>query len=450
MLCYQKGLTLSTLVGCKYSKYAGFLLLTPASRKAQIWKAFDNVCISSPGAKMNIQLREKNNNGVPILTEKSVNCINLGSYNYLGFADDWASTCQDRVMETLHEFGSGCYASALEGGTTSVTRDLELAIASFVGKEDAVVFGQGYGTNQSAIPALLGKGSLIISDTLNHTSIVNGSRASGATIRVFRHNDVKNLEEVLKLAVVTGQPLTNRPWRKIIVMVEGIYSMEGELCELREVVDVAKKYKAYIYVDEAHSIGALGATGRGICESAGVDPSEIDILMGTFTKSFGAMGGYCAASKEIVNYLRVHSSGSFFTSGMSPVVAQQIITSLRIIKGEDGSDIGKTKLTDIRNNSNYLRRALVDMGCEVLGDDGSPVIIIMLYIPSKLAMFHQLCLERGLATVVVGFPACALNQTRARLCVSAAHSRKDMEYCVQQFKEVSSILQLKYCKRSFG
>ena len=133
----------------------------------------------------------------------------------------------------------------------------------------------GYGTNFTTIPCLTGPGTLIVSDSLNHTSIVNGSRASPAHVRVFKHNNPNHLEEILREAIINGQPRHYRPWKKIVVMVEGIYSMEGAICNLPEVVRICKKYKAFLYVDEAHSIGALGATGRGVCEYMGVDPNDI-------------------------------------------------------------------------------------------------------------------------------------------------------------------------------
>lgn len=196
--------------------------------------------------------------------------MNLGSYNYLGFADDWAVTCKSDVMGSLERYPASLCTSFGEGGYLGIHRELERVVAGFVGKPAALVFNMGYATNFLGIPALIGKGSLILSDSLNHASIVNGARASGATIRVFKHNDAGNLEAQLRRAIVEGQDRTSRPWRKIVVMVEGIYSMEGEVCRLREIVAVAKRYKAYVYMDEAHSIGAMGATGRGICEHTGV------------------------------------------------------------------------------------------------------------------------------------------------------------------------------------
>lgn len=240
---------------------------------------------SAPGAHILVMEREsKNNNYSFELTGKLLPCLNLGSYNYLGFADDWKATCRDDVVDALKEWPLSMSSSRMDLGTTSVHIELEETVAKFIGKEKAMVFSMGYGTNTSTISILAGKGSLIISDSLNHTSIVNGARASPALIRVFRNNNAAHLEEVLREAIVNGQPKHHRPWKKIWVVVEGIYSMEGVICDLPSIVRVCKKYKAYLYVDEAHSIGALGLNGKGICEHTGVNPDDIDVLMGTFTK----------------------------------------------------------------------------------------------------------------------------------------------------------------------
>jgi serine palmitoyltransferase len=303
------------------------------------------------------------------MTTQVRRCINLGSYNYLGMSGEtWKETCRQPVLEALKGMGScGGGASLLQGGMTTLHAQVERAVAEFVGKEDAVVFNMGYGTNATTIPALLGKGSLIVSDSLNHTSIVNGARASGAIVRVYKHNDVDDLDQVLKQAIADGQPRTRLPWTKVMVMTEGIFSMEGEICNLPGVVQACKRYKAFLYVDEAHSIGALGKRGKGVCEQTGVDPADVDILMGTFTKSFGAMGGYIAASKQVCDFLRSTSTGCILSSSMSPVVCAQILASLRVITGQDGTSIGQEKLDAIKRNANYVRTRLQAMGCEVLG-----------------------------------------------------------------------------------
>lgn len=381
---------------------------------------------------------------------ETIKCLNLGSYNYLGFADDWKISCRKDVMEVVHTWPMSLSTSRMDLGSTVLHEELEELVARFVGKEASAIYSMGYDTNASTIPVLMGPETLLISDALNHTSIVNGARGSEASIRVFRHNDANHLEEVLREAIVYGQPKYRRPWKKIMVMVEGIYSMEGDICNLRSIVDVCKKYKAYIYVDEAHSIGALGKSGRGVCEQTGVHPSEIDILMGTFTKSFSAMGGYIAASKEVIAYLKASSPGLLFHNAMCPVITQQIITAFKVIMGEDGTTIGQEKILSLKENANYFRAEMKRIGFQVIGDDDSPIVPIMVYLPGKLAELSRECLKRGIALVVVGFPATSVVASRARVCLSAGHKRSDLEKVVKTFEELADLLNLKYAHRSMG
>lgn len=161
------------------------------------------------------------------------------------------------------------------------------------------MFGMGFATNSLNIPTLISPGCLVVSDEKNHASIILGLRLSGAVTKVFNHNSMKDLERVLRDSIASGQPKTGKPWKKILIIVEGVFSMEGSIVKLPEIVALKKKYKAYIYLDEAHSIGATGPSGRGVLDLYGVDPKDIDILMGTFTKSFGSAGGYIAGSKVI-------------------------------------------------------------------------------------------------------------------------------------------------------
>ena len=280
----------------------------------RIQDVFNRPITGPPGANgMKVLERESTDSNFSFKhTGKTLDVINLGSYNYLGFADDWQETCRDSVLEAFDNFGVGLSSAPADVGYCSYHVQLEKMMANFLNKESCIVFNMGYGTNATTIPSLMGKGSLIISDSLNHTSIVNGVRAAGSSVKVFKHDDPVHLEQVLRKAIVEGQPRKNRPWRKILVICEGVYSMEGEISHLKEIVDVCKKYKAYVYLDEAHSIGAMGATGRGITEHAGVDIDDVDVMMGTFTKSFGGMGGYIAGSKDLIDHLRKSSSGSVY------------------------------------------------------------------------------------------------------------------------------------------
>jgi len=376
-------------------------------------------------------------------------CLNLGSYNYLGFADDWKTTCSKEVTSSLDDFPVSTSSCLREFGKTALHRQVESLVAEFVGKEDAICLNMGFNTNATVIPALVGYGDLVVSDELNHTSIVNGARASGAAIRVFRHNSIEHLEEILREAIIMGKPRTRRPWNKILVIVEGIYSMEGEYCDLPNVVRVCKRYGAYCYLDEAHSIGA-GATGRGCAEYTGVDPADIDIMMGTFTKSFGGMGGYIAASKDFITFLRKRCAGGIAHNSLSPVVAQQVLTALKVIMGRDGTDRGSRKLKALRDNSNYFRMRLEKMGLHVLGQYDSPIVPVMLYAPTKIGAFSRECYRRGLAVVVVGFPAVPILMSRARFCVSAGHTRADLDRALREMDAIVDTVKIRYGQSKLG
>lgn len=400
---------------------------------------------------MKLLIREsKDSNKTLTQTGEIKEVINLGSYNYLGFADDWQETCRKEVVAAFDDFGASLCSSPADVGKTVLHDELEKAVANFLGKEAAIVYNMGYGTNATSFPSLVGPGTLMVSDANNHSSIVNGARASGGRTKVFRHDDAAHLEQVLRNAIITGQPRTHRPWKKIIVIVEGIYSMEGEISSLAAIVDVCKRYKAYVYVDEAHSIGALGCSGRGITEHSGVSTDDIDILMGTFTKSYGGMGGYIAGSEELINYFRCTSGGSLYSNAMSPIICKQILRAFNIIAGLDGTDTGKKKIDALRENANYFRKGLVKMGLQVLGDADSPVMPILLYNPPKIAAFSRECLKRGLAVVTVGFPATPLIESRARFCISAGHKRKDLDYALSVIDEVATKLKLKYDRSWMG
>lgn len=378
-----------------------------------------------------------------ILLGTKKRCLNLASYNYLGFAANDGPILES-VVDTVKHYGISATSSRMDLGTIPLHRESEKLVAEFVGKEDAMIFGMGYGTNSTTIPALVGRGDLILSDSLNHASLVYGCRASGARVKVFGHNDPESLEKVIREAIVEGQPRLNRPWRRILILVEGIYSMEGEICRLPEIIAIKKKYKCYLYVDEAHSIGALGKRGRGVCDHYGCDPNDVDILMGTFTKSFASVGGYIAANKDVVAYLRTRSFGQIYETSMTPGAMKQAYESLLCIMGRDGTNIGQQKLKALRDNSNFFREALRDAGLQVFGDPDSPVVPAMLYFPAKIPSFSREALKRNLAVVVVGFPATPLLEARIRFCLSASHTRKDLQWAVEQICEVADLLLLRY------
>jgi serine palmitoyltransferase len=367
----------------------------------------------------------------------------MGSYNYLGFGE-CEGPCTDAAERSIHLNGVSSCSSRFETGSHRLQQEMEDTVARFVGKPAAVCYGMGFATNSTCIPSIIGPGCCIISDELNHASLVLGVRLSGAKVFVFKHNDMAHLEKVLRNAVVQGQVRTHRPWKRIIIVVEGIYSMEGSIVKLPEIIELKKKYKAYLYLDEAHSIGALGPNGRGVVDYYGADTKDVDIMMGTFTKSFGAAGGYIAAEQHIVDHVRSHSYSSAYSATMSPPVMQQIISSMKIIMGEDGTDEGQRRLKQLRDNIRFFRNRLEDMGFIIYGHDSSPVIPILLYMPAKIAAFSREMLKRGIAVVVVGFPATPIIESRTRFCLSAGHTPEMLDKVLQSLDEVGDILQLKY------
>jgi serine palmitoyltransferase len=399
---------------------------------------------SAPGAWIDVMKRTPVDGQKPLeLTGQTQHCLNLGSYNYLGFAAQ-DPYCTPRVEDALDTLGWGGCGARADAATTPRHVELENAVASFLGKEAAITCGMGFATNSAFLPVLAGKGCLVISDALNHSSIVSGVRGSGAKVKVFDHNDPKALESLLRVSIAEGQPRTGRPWKKIIIIVEGIYSMEGELCKLKDIVAVKKKYKAYLYLDEAHSIGALGDGGRGVCEAAGVDTADVDIMMGTFTKSFGSCGGYIAGSKALIDYLRAECPANLYATAMSPPAVEMVLSALHVVSGQDGSNRGKTKIRGLKDNANYFRAKLLEQGYNVLGDWDSPVMPIMIFNPAKLPAASREMLRRGVAVVVVGFPATPLLTARMRVCISASHSREDLDFALEMFEELADVCALRY------
>ncbi|OBT46461.1 serine palmitoyltransferase [Pseudogymnoascus sp. WSF 3629] len=287
--------------------------------------------------------------------------LNMSSYNYLGFAQS-EGPCADAVEETVKKYGISATSPRADVGTSDLALEVEREIAKFVGKPNSMVFSMGFSTNATTFPALVGKGSLIISDELNHASIRIGSRLSGATITSFKHNDMSDLERLLRDVISQGQSRTHRPWKKILVVVEGLYSMEGTICNLPGLLMLKEKYKYYLFIDEAHSIGALGPRGRGVCDYFDVDPSSVDILMGTLTKSFGANGGYVAAEKHIIDKLRITNAATIYGEAVTTPVLTQILCALRIITGELVPGQGEERLQRIAFNSRYLRLGLKRLG----------------------------------------------------------------------------------------
>ncbi|KAF8211684.1 serine palmitoyltransferase 2 [Mycena galopus ATCC 62051] len=425
-----------------------------------------------------------------IFTGTRTRALNISSYNYLGFAQARGG-CADAVETAIKEHGISSCGSRLEGGSSDLHVLAEALVAKFVGTEDALISSMGFATNSAYIPSLVGKGCLVISDELNHASIRFGVRLSGANVQMFKHNDMAHLEKMLREAISQGQPRTHRPWKKILVIVEGLYSMEGTLVNLPAIMELKKKYKFYLFVDEAHSVGALGPHGRGVADYFDISPRKIDILMGTFTKSFGAAGGYIAGNKALIDRLRIRGHAGPYAEAMTPPVLTQVIASMASIMGvtipplqssnsssstlkqsleietyqhpapapasslptwltlplslSDGSE-GRSRLRRLAFNSRYLHQGLIKLGFITYGHPASPIVPLLLFNPGKMNMFHRMMKDRKtpIIVVVVAYPATPLVTSRVRFCVSAAHTKEDIDTILRACDEVGDVLDLKH------
>ena len=382
--------------------------------------------IKGPAAtKIKVCLRKEkyveNTRQLIINPGKYKEAINFGSYNYLGFGG-YHEKVTPIIIETLKKSGSCMNGFAKEIGISDEQKKLEKKLAEFLHKEDCIISPMGFTTNSTLIPILASKGDLILSDALNHSSLIIGMKSSKAEIKIFKHNDIYDLKSKLDEVKENGLKNGKQP-SKILVFVEGLYSMEGEFCKLKEIITLKKAYGFYLYIDEAHSIGCLGKTGRGIVEQLGCSFDDIDIMMGTFSKSFASAGGYIASDKKTISLLRNNSYSYVYGNPMSPVAAQQIMSCLEIINSPEG----KRRIAQLKKNSITLRTKFIDAGCHVLGDLESPVIPVMIYHPAKIKDISRICLKNGVAIVVVGFPACPIDACRIRFCVSAGHTDEDIE-----------------------
>ncbi|KAF9523803.1 serine palmitoyltransferase 2 [Crepidotus variabilis] len=415
-------------------------------------------------------------NHTQLFTGTRTRALNISSYNYLGFAQARGG-CADAVEESIKRYGISSLGARLEGGGTDLHNMGEALVANFTGMEDALICSMGFATNSTIIPALVSKGCLVISDELNHASIRFGTRISGASVRMFKHNNMKSLESLLKEVISQGQPKTHRPWKKILVVVEGLYSMEGTLVNLPGVLELKKKYKFYLFVDEAHSIGAIGPRGRGVADYFGVNPRSIDILMGTFTKSFGAAGGYIAGSKTIIDHLRVNGHSGAYAESMTPSVLTQVVASMASIMGVAPPDVpskeivhpgpvasaslpqwinlplnlasgeeGTSRLRRLAFNCRYLHSGLIKLGFITYGHPASPIVPLLLFNPGKMNMFHKMMKQRQtpIVVVVVAYPATPLVTSRVRFCVSAAHTKEDIDTVLRACDEIGDVLDLKH------
>jgi glycine C-acetyltransferase len=339
------------------------------------------------------------------LEQRRLNVLNLSSYNYLGLS--YRPEVIEAAKKALDRYGMGAAGSPVLSGTMDVHLELERELAQFKNKPACLLFPTGYSTNIGLIQGLMRPGDLIIADQNSHASIVDGAILSKADVRFFRHNRPEDLEKKLKIA----------GGRKLVV-VEGVYSMDGDVCRLPEIVEVAKQYDARIMIDEAHSTFIYGENGRGVAEAFGLE-DQIDIHVGTLSKAIGGQGGFVTGSDGLRQYLEAFARSRFFSCALSPVVAAGALEALRIASREPGLR-GR-----LWANVAHIRRLLREEGIDV-GESTSQVIPVMIRNDRRIFEIGHRLQRAGLYLQPIVFPAVAKHRSRFRISVSAAHTHDQL------------------------
>lgn len=338
-----------------------------------------------------------------------------GTNNYLGLT--FEPGCIEAAVQAVQTHGTGTTGSRLANGTYSGHAALERELAEFLGARSTIVFTTGYVANVGTISTLVGPGDVIVLDADSHASIYEGAKLSGAEVYRFRHNDPKDLEKRLKR-------LGDRASRTLVI-VEGLYSMLGDVAPLREICEVKDRYGAYLLLDDAHSFGTMGEHGRGLAEAEGVE-DKVDFLTGTFSKSLGSVGGYCASNMHDVGPLRNNIRAYMFTASSTPSVIASTRAALRLISDRD--DLRKR----LWKNARDVHRALGSLGF-TLGSDASPVIATLMDSPQQAATAWQMLLEAGVYVNLVVPPGAPKNLSILRCSLSAAHTREQIAHIIDAY-----------------
>ncbi|MBN1696600.1 MAG: aminotransferase class I/II-fold pyridoxal phosphate-dependent enzyme [Spirochaetales bacterium] len=349
-------------------------------------------------------------------TGKEKEMIMLASNNYLGLSS--RPEVIEAGIHALEQYGSGLCGSPLLCGYSALHRRLEEALAGFKSSEDAMLFPTGFSTNIGTLTALLRKNDVVITDRLDHASIIDGALFSGAVFRTFGHNDLEKCERILKTYDKEGK----------LVIIEGVYSMDGDISPLPEIKKLCDTYGARLMVDEAHATGVLGKTGRGSIEHFNLE-GQIDIVMGTFSKALGAMGGFICASKEVINYIRFYARSYFFSASLSPVIVASVLKSLEILVSEP------QLIQKLRDNIGYMKSRLLDLGFNI-GHSSSAIIPIFIGDDILLRKMAVDIHERGLFLNAVFYPAVPKGNSRIRLSLMATHSKDDLDEALKILEEV--------------
>jgi 8-amino-7-oxononanoate synthase len=355
----------------------------------------------------------------PVVEMEGRETIMLGSNNYLGLTGD--PRVKQAAREALETYGTGLTGSRLLNGTTPLHLELERELAEWMGVEDAIVFTTGHQANVGCIGTILEPGDTVICDSADHASILDGCRLSGAKLRPFRHNQMPKLEKMLERAANDGGG--------VMVVVDGVFSMEGDLCDLPAIVDLCGRYGARLMVDEAHAVGVLGARGAGTCELFGLE-DRVDLRMGTFSKSIASCGGFIAGPAEVVEYLRIASRPFIFTASAVPAAVGAALGAVRIIRSE-----GAELMERLLDNARYLRRGLRDLGLRVIEPGRLPdgteattaVVPVVVGEDWQAVLLWKALFDRGVYTNVAIHPAVPPGGALLRTSLMASHEREHLD-----------------------
>lgn len=352
--------------------------------------------------------------------------ISFCSNDYLGLANK--DILKKAAHNAIDKYGIGSGGSRLISGNTDIQIELEKTVAQYKKQNDAITFATGYMVNSGVIPAIMNatrffkfsiKGNILFSDEYNHASIIDGCRLSDAKIVKYKHKDTRDLEKKLK---------KYRKYRKMIVT-DGIFSMDGDIAPLPEIVKLAKQYDAITMVDDAHASGVLGKEGRGTAEYFNIDPGEIDLIMGTFTKAFGGIGGFIAGNKDMIKYLRVNTRTYIFTAPIPPMICASLISSIK------ESIVNPSLRKQLWENVEYLKENLLRLNCNLLSTE-SQIIPIYIGNEKKCEKISNFLFTRGILIPCVRWPAVPWGSARLRLTVKASHTKQQMNKLVNILKKI--------------
>ena len=343
--------------------------------------------------------------------------IMIGSNNYLGLASH--PEVIEAAVKATEQYGTGVSGSRFLNGTLDLHIQFEKELAEFLNKEDATIFSTGFQSNLGIISAIAGRNDIIFSDKENHASIYDGTRLSYAEVVRYNHNDMEDLEKKLAKA---------DPNKGKLILTDGVFSMSGDIANLPEIVRLAKAYEARVMVDDAHGLGVMGEHGRGTAEHFGLE-KEVDIIMGTFSKSLASLGGYVAAEKDVVDYIRHKSRPYIFSAAIPAANAAAALTALRILKREP------ERVKALSDISDYMREGLIKRGLE-LRPSRTPIIPIYTYMPIRTMIACNQLFEHGVYVNPVVPPATPIGECLIRTSYTATHTKEQMDEAIDKIVEV--------------